>query len=58
MVYYCENKTCGLAFERTGEVESCPKCSSPQIRHASELEKAVFKNRQESDKILNPDKQA
>ena len=56
MIYCCENKTCGLVFERTGEVEHCCKCNSPRIRHATELEIAVFKRRQESLRILNPDK--
>jgi len=53
MIYVCAK--CLFAFERSGAVENCPDCGSPNIRHADEVEKAEYKkNREQQDDSLSP----
>lgn len=39
-VYICSK--CRFAFERTGNVESCPDCGDVNVRFADESEKAEY----------------
>jgi len=45
MIYCCEK--CRFIFSRSGEVENCPDCASPNVRHADEEETAEYKQRLE-----------
>ncbi|MDR2295218.1 MAG: hypothetical protein LBD95_00315 [Clostridiales Family XIII bacterium] len=41
MVYVCES--CRFVFERTGDTDDCPDCGRPDIREASEEERAAYR---------------
>ena len=47
MVYCCENPKCLFMFERTGDVENCPDCASPRVRHAKADEEVEYLARKE-----------
>ncbi len=39
-VYICSK--CQFAFERTGNVETCPDCGAMSVRYATEAEKSEY----------------
>ena len=50
MIYTCNS--CRFTFRRSGEVENCPDCGKPNVREATEKEKAEYrKNQAEYEKM-------
>lgn len=54
MIYYCEK--CRFLFSRSGEVDGCVDCGSPNVRQADEAEANEYKQRlEQTDRLWNGD---
>jgi len=50
LIYFCEK--CLFIFKRTGPVETCPDCGSPNVRDANVDEKAEYEKNMAEAKII------
>jgi len=54
MIYTCN--ACRFTFSRVGEIEDCPDCGKPSVRHATRKEEDDFHRNQLDFRKIETDK--